>query len=431
MNVEREQDFYELLHIFDAWNKCLTLPGVSNWLTTVPAPRQVRQPLRGNFAEVMCQPPGDTKSFLADSAMSIWWARFNLRLAVSRRARLDNIQLTEALNELLPSSNLRCSPEDLLYYGKQFGFVLSAWTPGYYVFPLAHILAQVPPGAIEARRGYVAALLSEVMRKRGSPFFDNEHPAAPAVCGVAQLLGIPYARTKWGNFLIFGMSKFNFSTRGQSASVAEYIDLDVVCQQLDTGELSWLPGDIIPAVAQVVVKERLKRLNKPEKVYLTLREIGRPAHFSEVSGAYNDIFPDDPTREHNVHAILSRCAAPDTEQYGIVWVGVKGTYALKEHGYERPKLGIFEAVTKIVADKYAETGKSVHISVITTELGKYRQFINSTSLAHATGFNDRIEQVSKDYFIPKAARPEVPVEDKSDEQSRIFREFLAERSNNA
>ena len=45
--------------------------------------------------------------------------------------------------------------------------------------------------------------------------------------------------------------------------------------------------------------------------------------------------------------------------------------------------------------------------------------VNPASFAIATGANSRLEQISKDYFIPKDTRREVSTEDESDGLDRI------------
>ena len=55
-----------------------------------------------------------------------------------------------------------------------------------------------------------------------------------------------------------------------------------------------------------------------------LRQIGEPAHFSKISKRYNQVYPDLPQSEHNVHAVLSG-------QKEFVRVG-RGKYGLAEWG---------------------------------------------------------------------------------------------------
>ena len=125
---------------------------------------------------------------------------------------------------------------------------------------------------------------------------------------------------------------------------------------------------------------------------------------------------------NSIHAVLSR------ETQGIVWVGQRGTFALREWGYERPALGLFDAVTAIVTDKYAEIGKPVPLNVIRAELPQYRDFVKETSLIFATSMNEQLRQVGKDAFVPKdpSEEPEeVGISD--DELDLVLKQFRESR----
>lgn len=138
-----------------------------------------------------------------------------------------------------------------------------------------------------------------------------------------------------------------------------------------------------------------KKLNKGQKVYIALKKIGRPAHYSQIADMYNSLFPDSPSTERNIHAILSR------EVCGIVWIGVRGTFALKEWGYEHPDLTLFETVTKIVRTIYKETKRPVHFNIIIFEIGKYRKIVNRNSIIIAAYCNPGLQRIGKNSFIPK------------------------------
>ncbi len=275
----------------------------------------------------------------------------------------------------------------------------------------------------------ITGLLSGLMRYQGSLVLDLDQAETPLVCFLAKCLGIPYARAKMGNFVVLGTSDIDTLTdlNLTAPCFADEIS-NQVAKCLDTGPLAHLAGSDLRQIADAVADEGFVRLNKAQKVYLALRHLEEPAHYSKVTETYNWMYPDDQMTDKNVHAILSRCAAPDLEQHGIVWIGVKGTYALKERGYERPDMGIFEAIAKVVEEKYAITRNPVHTTVIATELGKYRQLVNPNSLVFATGANPRLEQVSKDFFVPKNHQQETRPDANSRNLDRVLREFQAYRS---
>ena len=267
------------------------------------------------------------------------------------------------------------------------------------------------------------AKLSKLVKWRGSLIFYPGHEDTLFIQFLARIFRLPFVWAKSGRFFVLGVSTIDLPNQFQFRSVAEQVSVRQITEELAQGELSFLPGGDLVRIAEDIATERLNSLTKSEKVYLALRHLERPAHYSEVAETYNDLFPDDQMTDKNVHAVLSRCADPNIEQYGIVWVRVKGTYALKEFGYERAAEGIHEAVVGIVNAKYQETSKPVHINVIMTELSRSRRVVNKTSLAFATGLNPGIEQVSKDYFVPKDSDGSSQSDARASELDRILRKF--------
>ncbi len=160
----------------------------------------------------------------------------------------------------------------------------------------------------------------------------------------------------------------------------------------------------------------LGKLTRGQKVYLALRSIGRPAHFSEVTEVHNSLFPDRPASENSVHAALC------LEELGIVWIGVRGTFALKEWGYRHPSKGLYESVAEIARRKFKETGKPVPFTVIVAEMGKYRRIVRQASLIFAVHLNPNLQQVSKNRFVPKAAGKNND-EFSKHELDKVLREF--------
>ena len=186
--------------------------------------------------------------------------------------------------------------------------------------------------------------------------------------------------------------------------------------------LSHLPAKDLACIADVLAYSLPGHLSKGEKAYLALRRVGKPAHFSEVCSVYNSMFADDPPTEHNVLAVLDR------GKHGIVWIGIKGTYALQEWGYERPSMGLHKAVAEIVRDRYRETGQPVPLGVITTELGKYRRIVSPPNVPLAAGMNPELRRLYGDVFAPIDASDTIRDESDADELDRVLREFGQTRS---
>ena len=187
----------------------------------------------------------------------------------------------------------------------------------------------------KAHSPLIAILLTELMQNQGSLVLDSEHKNTPFICFLAKCLGIPLVHTKLG-FIVLGVAELDLTEL--SISVVKDNPSKYLAERLDASSLSYLARRDIHKIAEAIAGNRFsRRLNKIKKVYLALKSIGKPAHFSEITETYNSLFYDDWISERNVYYILSRCAKPNREQYGIVWIRIKGTYALKEHGYERPR----------------------------------------------------------------------------------------------
>lgn len=165
---------------------------------------------------------------------------------------------------------------------------------------------------------------------------------------------------------------------------------------------------------------RYERLRLSDRVVLALQSIERPAHYSEVWAVHNSMFPEKQSSEKSIHATLSR------EEKGVVWVGVKGTYALKEWGYQRPAEGLFDLVAKIVKERYQSTSKPVPFSMILAEVSKRRKIVRRSSVVMAASLNPELEPVGDSCYIPRADATLEESAFDEDELDRILQEFDGE-----
>jgi hypothetical protein len=202
-----------------------------------------------------------------------------------------------------------------------------------------------------------------------------------------------------------------------SSSIFEDIDVaSIVSRWESEGRLCLIKSDL-QTLAESISRFRRRQFNKGQKVYLALRTIGKPAHSAKIAEVYNYLFPDYPSTDHNIHAVLSH------EKYGVVWIGIRSTFALKEWGYEHPSETLFDTVTKIVEEKYKETSQPVPFEIIVTEMGKYRQFVNHNSLTIAADCNPNLRRIGKNSFIPKEPGEETQEEILAEKLDIILREF--------
>ena len=168
--------------------------------------------------------------------------------------------------------------------------------------------------------------------------------------------------------------------------------------------LSQRDGELVSDAEQKYRRNQVTK-TQPRMLREALRSLGRAAHFTEIADLCNRMFPDKESSTHNWHAALGRS---DTERLGIVWVGRKGTFGLREHGYFRPEMDLFESVAHIVVEQFAATQRPVSEETVIAELGKYRREFKRGSAAMALSFNDRLVSVGNGQFVPKASGEDKP-----------------------
>ena len=498
-----------LVETFVGWNRSFSVQELMAWADDAVDFDAVSLSLRRDSRFVCLDPDHvGAEHFIPERVALRWWDLLTVRLAMIGKSRLNESQLANTMSSLYPFTRWSRPPLALVELAQRHGFVAPAWAPGFYVFPVAHLLGEEtssllrygsqgqlalwPEEPKEARRATIVEAVEsfldatgekpsrvirgregippctrytleelgamlEVSRERirqierrfwdrlylprhremlralwcalvglvsrpGGMVFSVEEEITPHVCFAAKCLRIPY--TKVCDLVILGTSnRITYSRIGELGWSIMEGDSEELAALLDYQVYSFLERDSILRVAQAITNGALGKLSKRDKVYLALKHIGRCAHYSDVALVYNEMNPGDVMSEHNVHAVLSRCASPHLEHYGIVWVGKRGTYGLKEHGYMRPDMPLFDTVTKIVKEKYDTTGKAVHITVIVAELGRYRHEVNSASLAFATGLNTAIREVEKGYFAPERAVEAAGANVNAEDLDRVLREF--------
>ena len=152
------------------------------------------------------------------------------------------------------------------------------------------------------------------------------------------------------------------------------------------------------------IETRKQRLlaswSRPRMLLEALRSLGRAAHFQEIAERCNEMFPERENTIHNWHSALT---SPSSEALGIVWIGRKGMYGLKEHGYSRPTKDLFDSAADIVERIYSETSQPVSDEVVIEELGTIRRELNPNSVTMALSFSERLESLGGGRFVPKSA----------------------------
>lgn len=269
-------------------------------------------------------------------------------------------------------------------------------------------------------RGFSTALICSVISKHGSLIVPKDSPESFLSSFLAKCVGVPQAEFPYSKKLILGASPKDVILPKSTGVITEDIDTNSIATRLESQRQLCIIGNDLKTLAENIAQFRLKRLTKRQKAYLALRAIGSPAHCSEITEFYNSLFPDQPSTEHNLHAVLSE------ERYGVVWIGIRSTFALKEWGYEHPSTRLFDIATQVVKERYKETTQAVPFTVIVAEIGKRRRLVNSASLVIATQCNPNLQRIGKDSFVPKEPSAEIQEEISAEELDRILREFEKE-----
>jgi hypothetical protein len=273
------------------------------------------------------------------------------------------------------------------------------------------------------RKILLQGIVSYVIKTHGSLLVGEN---TKVIHFLAKACEIPLVLVAGTNLLIIGRVG---KTVDQFEAISQKDDIEFDKAKLTSTitNIIPLPKDDTKLLTNCIFDNRRKRIKKNECTLIALRTIGKPAHYSEVYQKLGSLFPELDFTEHAVHACLDRLADNDN----VVWIGIKGTYALREWGYERPENSIFDTIAKIVCDDYKKTGQPVSLEKIYTEIGKYRRVINKVSLDIAITRNEHIKKVSRNYYIPFSQEPEKQSEwDDADEiiHERLS-DFRNERSN--
>lgn len=258
--------------------------------------------------------------------------------------------------------------------------------------------------------------LAELIRKSGTLLIKNNSNNRIYIKFIKSFLEIPYSFLQKQQILFFGMD-----------SPIDLNQLHPYIYSNDTSELTQKVQEFYPflstkdfnTILNIVRRQPIKRT---ESVYLALKNIGKPAHFTEIADTHNKLFPDKQLSYHSVHSTLSLYSHPDVKKHGIVWVGKKGTYALKEWGYERPNRGLYDAIENIVNRLYKKTGKPVSYNVVLAEISKER-VINSNSVIIALGFHKKLKKVQKNLFVPYDKEDNSDVKSNEEELDKILSAF--------
>ena len=119
-----------------------------------------------------------------------------------------------------------------------------------------------------------------------------------------------------------------------------------------------------------------------DEIILALREIGEPAHYSVISDHVNKLLPkENRASTHSIHATLQR------RNDLFAWVGLRGTYGLKEWGLEQA-LFYEDALVQILSTE----GCPLSFQEILAKMPEVRPYYEESSIMLTLGTNSRFKQ---------------------------------------
>jgi hypothetical protein len=496
-----------VLNIFAQYQRCLTLEELLIFADSDSDNETLRDTLLADPRFLQLKGADSSEGyFISKTSLFQWFCHLSLRLAQAKQARLSKRQVAILMSSLRIDGRWDIPPAESIRFGKQFGFIGSAWTSNQYVFPLAHILSftrfrtlairhimenfpargnphlafdqlgqkliqqgfskfskriryvvQAREGLLTGRRmtlqeigdhlgitrervrqiesklcirlrhpfyahAFCTVLIYRIMSKQGSLIVPQNSSNTFLLSFLAKCTGVPQVEFPHTGIMILGATPKDVALPKFTGSFQKRINVSFIATRLGLKRRLCLIKSDLKTLAKNLAQFHRKRLTRRQKVYLALRAIGRPAHCREITEVYNSLFPGEASTERNLHAVLSY------EQYGVVWIGIHSTFALKEWGYEHPTTTLFDAATEIVEQKYKEIGQPVPFTVIVAEIGKRRQIVKPASLTIAAHCNPSLRRVGKDSFIPKESSEETQEEISAEELDRILREFEREEA---
>jgi hypothetical protein len=243
---------------------------------------------------------------------------------------------------------------------------------------------------------FVTALLCDFISEGGRLVIDCAGEDKNIRSFLAKCAGIDNAEIPDLEITLLGASERDIRPFLSKRRFSANLNVTTIIRQIENQKRFCLISSDSSILAERICAFVHKHMSIGERVCIALRKIGRPAHYAEITNVHNSIFTNCLTTDDKVHGALLR------EKKRIVWIGSKGTFAMKEWGYKRPSANLCDTIATIVRNAYEHTNRPVPFTVIQAEIGKHRYKVNQASLVLATALNPKIRQASKNAYVPRS-----------------------------
>lgn len=265
------------------------------------------------------------------------------------------------------------------------------------------------------RSTLIRSVLYVLAASEGRLFYSREESVSKFLIFCCDLLSVPMQQLSIGRLIVFSFPKqLKLPSKVFSRDCIYGDQAHKSASQIIGRRGSYADSN---KLAEAIRSDCYKRLSHKDRVIISLYSLGKPSHYADITSKYNELFPESKTNFRNVHAVLSD-RAPE-----VVWVGVKGTYALSAWGYERPSQGLYDTVTMIVKQIFEVTNHPVSVKQILGEMPRHRKAFTHNGVLMAISLNPKLRQISSDTYVLITADFHDDKEEMDDELDSILSYF--------
>jgi len=390
-----------ILNIFAQYEHCFTLEDLSNFAEPDFDSKLLKHALLTDSRFILINKGNSKKKyFIPKRRLFQWFCQLNLRLAQAKQTRLSKHQLAKLMSFLCIHERWDTPPTEVIQFGKQFGFIGSAWTEDQYIFPLAYILSFMSCSLSEVTVKYIIKEISsntidvnfsfkhlaqELIQEKFSCFTERECYIIKAREGLLtgkkmtlEWLGIHYGitRERVRQFEFRFWRKFRNPVHAPTFSRA-------------------LIYYIMSKQGSLMVK-----IDSPEMLTIGfLSKCSRVpyATLSHINLAILGALPED-----TILLKPRRLLLDNIDSVSIInqWES-EGRLCLIKRDLQLFAESIVIFCLKRLNKEQKVYLRPVPFTVIVAEMGKYRQVVRNSSLTIASYRNPNLRHIDKNSFIPK------------------------------
>ncbi|RXG64629.1 hypothetical protein ES695_11660, partial [Candidatus Atribacteria bacterium 1244-E10-H5-B2] len=150
-----------ILNVFNQYEHCFTFEDLSNFAELDFDSKLLKHALLNDSRFILMNKGSSNKKyFIPKRRLFQWFCQLNLKLAQAKQTRLSKHQLAKLMDLLCIHERWDTPPTEVIQFGKQFGFIGTAWTEDQYIFPLAYILSFMSYSLSEVTIKYIIKEIS-------------------------------------------------------------------------------------------------------------------------------------------------------------------------------------------------------------------------------------------------------------------------------